>query len=133
MTDDEIEQHQLAGDLWRARMATVAVVFLIDGYVETSTEEVIDVASVGPVRNAARQTMVDETVEKVPHVLPVPSARKRSVLTPQAIPTVQRHRRQKRRLGRTESERDHSVDALRKCHESHSRWCGSDGVPPRLG
>src|SRR5262249_10262689 len=76
------------------------------------------VAAVRPLREARGEPAGDEFVEEVAHILAVPNPGKRRVLTPQAIPTVQRHGHEEARLARREAEGFERADPILERHRS---------------
>jgi hypothetical protein len=108
----------------------IPVLVLLQRAVDRSRVEVIHVAAIRAAGETLGQLALDQPVEEVSNILAVPNAGERGVLPAEAIAAVQRHGHQEPGLARRETQRLERFDAILERHRSHSRWCGSTGVPP---
>lgn len=98
------------------------IVFVAQGAIERASVEVIDVAAIGAAGKSISQASLDEPVEELADVLAVLNACEGLVLAPEAIPAMQRDRREEPRVARGESKSLQSRDALVGGHASRSKW-----------
>ena len=104
LRQDEVEQHQLAGDEGGRRGAAIPVVVLAQGSIHRACTQVIDVPAVDLPLEPASQATRHDLIEEVTDVLPVLNPGEGRELSAEAEAAVERHRDQEPGLPRRKPE-----------------------------